>query len=285
MKMSRTAKLVLCLLSPFVACDCGKDDVGGADEAGSESSGEGTGGTTTSSTTMGMTVGEGTSASAGTVDESGEASSGGTGEVFVTGTVVDYTQGMMTIADAEVSVFGMPELTTTSDAMGVFTLGPLPPGAEIAIVAGPSMDYFGSVLPYTTPTSDVDDAELPQVSRAFVDMQIMLIADQMPAAADLMQGIMIVGNRLMAEIVGTVIDVQPAPPPDTYYAPDAMGAPVVGNSTLSFDLLPVVIYYNVPDYAPGDVTVTATHPMLDCSVLHPEFPTLGEHVTFVLVEC
>jgi hypothetical protein len=287
MKMSRVAPLALCLFSPFVACDCGGDDVGGGEGTGSDTTEGGTAGSS-SSTTVGMTAGEGTSASAGTVDDSGgsgEASSGGATEVFITGTVVDYTQGMMTLPDVEVSVFDMPGVTATSDAMGVFTLGPLPPGAEIAIVAAPSTDYFGSVLPYTVPDADIDDAELPQVARDFVDAQIMLIADQMPAMADLTQGIMIVGNRLMADIVGAVIDVQPAPPMDTYYAPDSMGAPVVGASTLAFDLLPVVVYFNVPTYQPGEVTVTATHPMSMCSVLHPEFPTLGEHVSFVLVEC
>ena len=71
----------------------------------------------------------------------------------------------------------------------------------------------------------------------------------------------------------------------TYYAPDSMGAAILNQNTIEFGALPVVVFFNVDASDPGDISFEATHPMRDCEVLFPDFPTLGEHITLVDISC
>ncbi|HET6583691.1 MAG TPA: hypothetical protein VFG69_09590, partial [Nannocystaceae bacterium] len=151
----------------------------------------------------------------------------------------------------------------------------------------PTAEYLGSVIPLTVPDADTDAQPLAQISLATVQMQIDGLSSQMPQPADLAQSIVVV--RLVEKDAtgggGATIDMQPPPMPGTFYAPDATGQQTLDLNVIEFQLLPVMVYFDV---APGDagvITITATHPERTCTVAHPSFPTLGGHVTLVDVSC
>jgi hypothetical protein len=79
--------------------------------------------------------------------------------------------------------------------------------------------------------------------------------------------------------------MDPAPDPAAFYSPDAMGIVVLGKNLIEFGLLPVVVYFNIAPSEAGDIVVTALHESATCTVTHPDFPTLPEHVTLVDVDC
>jgi hypothetical protein len=202
--------------------------------------------------------------------------------------VRDYVLDMP-IAGAAISSFGDPSLTTMSAMDATWSLSPFLSGTEDALVLAPDMTFWGGVVPVTVGTDPMQEVELAQISREFVQQQYDLLAQsQMPAAHDPTTAFMVVRVLNPSAIMeGPVtVDVAPAPAPDTFYAPAAgNGSPVLGSNLAEFSLLPVVVYYNVAPGDPGDYQVTATHPVRTCTVEHPDFPTLGEHITLVDVSC
>lgn len=273
-------------LSTAVLCGCHKDDPGGS---GDESSS--TGSSSSSSTTTGMTLTTSTTAPADTSSSAAETSSSeesstGPVEVTISGVVQDFAAAMP-INAAEISVIDMAGFDTVSDADGNYSIGPFPPATEIFVEIDPDVNYLGSVIGLTTPDSDDDGQQLAQISRATVDLQLTYLMDQMPAEADLTQSIVVV--RLLQQLAvnegPTTVTFDPPPPADTFYAPDETAAPVLGQNTIEYNLLPVVVYFNVAPDAGGTYTITAEHPTRTCTVVHPAFPTLGEHVTLVDLDC
>jgi hypothetical protein len=230
---------------------------------------------------------------------SGSAESGSSGgssssgepppvEVTAEGEVVDFTAMATPIPGAEITVFGLPGIMATADDMGLFSIGPLPADMPAIFVVTPTPEYWGAIIPTAIGSDPLqEDVQLAQIPSSFVDLQIMLLEPQMPAMANLDQAIVIVRllNNTAVMEGPTTIDMMPPPADGTYYAPDAAGAPVLNQNTIEFAALPVVVYFNVPDTAPGDITVAATHPVRDCTVLFPETPTIGQHITLIDIEC
>lgn len=271
---------------------CGDDSAPIA--SGSESSGSETGSTGPGpGTTMQADDSGTTNAGSGSAEGSESSSSGEPPpvEVTVEGEVVDFVAMGTPIADAEITLFDDPSITATSDAMGLFSLGPLVAETTALFVVNPNPDYWGAIIPIDVGADPLqEDEQLAQIPSAFVDSQIMLLDPQLMMAGtvpDLDQAIMIVrliNNTAVGE-GPTTVEMSPAPAPGTFYAPDAMGAPVLDQNTIEFNLLPVVVFFNVPDTAPGEISFTATHPTRECSVLYPQLPTLGQHITLVDIQC
>lgn len=271
---------MLSLVLALTASGCKDDDAGG--------SGDGTG-TTAEATTS--SEGSATAASTGpsttgdgTVGGSGDESSTGATEALFGGDVYDF-ETIMGIPDATISVYDMPGVSTISETEGVYEIGPLPLDPPPIFVVDPNDTYFGSVRPVGPDETDTpDDIRLAQVGRMFIDMQIGYLQDQMPAEPDLQQSIILV-RLLHAQALGTVIEMDPPPEAGTYFSPDGNGLPVLDSNEIQFGLIPVVVYFNVTPADPGTYTFTATHPERECTVVRPDFPTLGEHITLVDVSC
>lgn len=273
-----TVLTCLCLAASLGAC--GNDDNAGTGEGGSSTSST-SGGSSSSSTTA---QADSSSSDGGSVSaDSGSSSTTAPPEVVVAGVVQDLPL-FASIPDAAISLLDMPGFETVSDADGMYALAPLPPDTEIFVKVEPTAEHFGSILPLQTPTEDVDNQKLAQVSISTVQMQVDILQPMMPAEADLTKGIVVV-RVLQNTALGAAIEMDPPPPMGTSYSVDSMGSPVLDGNTVESGLLPFVIYFNVEDSAAGDLTITATHPERTCTVLHPAFPTLGGHVTLIDVDC
>lgn len=245
------------------------------------SSGTGSSGSTTDSSSTGSGSGS------GTTDTGASSSSGASMGVTVDGEVIDFILAAP-VAGAEISLYDDATVTALANANGMFSLAPVPASAVAHFAVAPSVDYWGTLAPVDVGPEPVQTGiELAQISRSIVDLQYMGLAPQMPAVLDATQGLIIV--RLIqntAVIEGDVtIDINPPPAPDTYYSPNPDGVPVLNQDLIQWSVIPVVIYFNVSDTNPGDLTITATHPVRMCTVVHPQFPTLGEHMTLVDVSC
>jgi len=273
--------MVVCM-ALAVAPACGDDDGAGTGEGDSSggSSSEDTGPDPVTT----MTTSADDSSSGGASVSVGESTSTGESTVIVGGQVQDLGAGGAGIPDAAISIQDMPGFETVSDAMGNYEFAPLPPATDITVIVDPNAEYLGSVIALTTPTEDEDSQRLAQISYETVNMQIDILADMMPQPADLEQAIIIV-RLLQNTATGATIELDPAPADGTYYAPDSMGFPVLNSSTIDFQLLPVVVYFNVAPGDAGAISITATHPERECTVVHPVFPTIGSHVTLVDVDC
>lgn len=262
-----------------LATACAKDD----DEPADGSAGATEGSTSSETTSVDGTTGPATTTDA-SAEGSGEESTTGVSEVVYGGDVFDFFSEMG-IADAMISVYDTPGVETVSDAEGEYEIGPLPLDPPPIFVLEPNEDYFGSVRPVAPKeVSSPDNVRLAQVSRALIDGQIELLENQEPAEADLEQSIIIV-RLLHSQATGTLIEMEPPPEPDTFYAPDAGGSPILNLSEVQFSLIPVVIYFNVAPADAGAYVFTATHPTRECTVVRPDFPTLPAHITLVDVSC
>lgn len=288
MKIGKYVAMAMALGLP--ALGCGDDSNPGGSGSGSET--EGT--TSTSGSTTMVADDSGTTAVAsGSAEGSGSSSSSSSGdpppiEVTAEGEVVDFTAMATPIADAEIAIFDLPGVTATADASGLYSIGPLPADATSIFVVQPNADYWGAIIPVAIGSDPLqEDVQLAQIPSAFVDLQIMFLEPQMPVPANLDEAIMIVRllNNTAVMEGPTTIDMLPAPTAGTFYAPDAAGAPVLDQNTIEFAALPVAVFYNLPDTAPGDITITATHPTRECEVLFPEVPTVGQHITLVDITC
>jgi hypothetical protein len=196
---------------------------------------------------------------------------------------------MTNIADAAVSILDMPGFETTSDMDGAFTVGPIDPNQEIVFEVAPSMDHVGSYIPFGVEDADDDSVRLGQISREFLAMQEQLLVDtgQMPEPVTDPTQVVIV--RLVSPTAlmdgNVVVNMEPAPLPNTYYAPDAAGAPVINSNEMQFSLIPVVVFYNVGENAIGDLSFTFDHPTDTCETAYTQFPTADDHITLVDVTC
>lgn len=269
------------------ALGCGDDSNPGGNSAGSS----GTDGTAGSGSTTMVADSSSTAVASGSADGSSSESSSGEPppiEVTAEGEVVDFTAMATPIPDAEISIYDLPGVTATADGTGQFSIAPLPADMTSIFVVQPNPDYWGAIIPVAIGSDPLqEDVQLAQIPSSFVDLQIMLLQPQMPAEPDLDAAIMIVRllNNTAVMEGDTTIDLTPAPAPDTYYAPDSTGAPVLNQNLIQFAALPVVVFFNLPDTAPGDIAIEATHPTRECEVLFPEVPTIGQHITLVDIRC
>jgi len=272
-------------LATLVACEllfaCGKDDGSGTGEDTTTAAETSTGVAETSTTAPMTTAPMETSSSEGASGSAGDTSTG-EAEVTILGRLRDLP-AYSAIADAEITVIDMPGLETTTDADGMCSIGPVPAGTSMFVEIATTDSHFGTVIGLTATPGD-EDQDLAQISYMTVEGQIEILQDQMPAAADLMQSIIVV--RLLQESLdGVSIEMEPAPDPTAFYSPDAMGTVVLGKNLIEFGLLPVVVYFNIAPSEAGDIVITPTHATETCTVAHPDFPTLPEHVTLVDISC
>jgi hypothetical protein len=273
---------MMALAGLTLGCGDDGDPGGGGSDTGSD-----TGTTATPMTTTGADSSTGVGSASGESGESSSSSGGPPVEVTVEGNVLDFVL-MGPIADAEISIYDDPTLTATADDQGFFSIGTFPANSGALFVLAPTDQYWGAVIPIDIGMDPLqEDTELTQISTSIVDMQIEGLMGQMPAMPDLTQAIIIV--RLLQNTAvmegDTIIEMDPPPPDGTYYAPDANGAPILNQNAIQWPVIPVVVYFNVPDTEPGNIQFTATHPTRDCTVLYPDLPTIGEHMTLVDVEC
>lgn len=218
--------------------------------------------------------------------DTGASSSSGEPPMGVTveGEVTDvFLQSF--IPGAQLSLYDDPTVTTTADASGLFSLDGVPAGALARLVVDPTSDYWGTVYPTDIGPGPVRiGIEVPQISTEVVDIQLSALAPQMPAPLDPTQALVLV-RLIQNTATGATIDMDPPPAPGTYYAPDINGQPVLDQNLIEWPLYPVMVFFNVAPSNPGDLMITATHPERECTLLDPEFPTLGEHMTLVEVDC
>ena len=290
---SRTSLTLFVML----AWGCGSDDPGGS--GGGTDSDEGTAtemltGSTGSTAPTSVNTDSATGESSESSSEG--SSSGGPSEVMLGGHTQDFI-GAQPIPGASIRVFGMDSLTDVSDDMGAFTVGPLPADTPVALVLDAltvdTIDYVGAIIPERTGLMDRNDVDATQINQQVIDTQIMYIQDQMPQMANLDEAIVVVmvnpfaGGESLDD--GTVtVDMQPAPEMGTYYAPDASGNPVLNTTEIGYRTIPAAVFFNLADTQPGEISVTAAHSVptaWECTVDHPEWPTLGSYTTLVLVTC
>ncbi len=292
----RTTFLPPCLASSLLALSV---SAGCGDDANPSGGGTatGTGGSSGATDSASSTTTAGTTDSAGTDSNSGSSTSGGSSgsagssttgvtEVLLYGEVRDYISDQP-IADADISVFDDPNLSTTADGQGVYQLGPFTPNTDHFLVLPEDPDYWGAVIPVSIGMDAMQEQALSKISRDFVATQQMLLDPQMPAVHDPSTAFMLVRVLQNSAIMegNVTITVDPPPAPGTFYAPDPDGNPILDSNEAQWGLLPVVVYFNVPPMAPGAYKITATHPVRECTVVYPDFPTIGGHMTLVDVDC
>jgi hypothetical protein len=216
-------------------------------------------------------------------DVGGGSSTGGPTPVRLWGLVEDRATDTP-IVGADIEVWGMPSFTAQSGADGSYELVGLPPDTEVFVLVLPSTDYWGGVVPVLTASGGDQEQALAQVPRSLVDawrmdveaMGTQMLDDTKPA---------VLGRVIQNTAVGTSISLVPAPAIDTYFAPDADGNLLLNSNVAEFSLFPVVVFANLLAGDPGTYTASAMHPMRECTVPHPEFPTIGGYVTLVDADC
>jgi len=283
--------MAMALAVSTIGIGCGDDTTTGS--GGNGSSGSTGSGSGSSTTVVADDSGGTTDAGSGNMEGS-DSSSSSSGEpppieVTVEGQVVDFSNMAAPIPGAEISIFDLPGLSATADDMGLFSIGTFLANTTAEFVVAPNVDFFGAIIPAAIGEDTLqEDEQLAQIPRVFVDLQIGFLQQDTPTLdPDLTAAIIVVRllNNTAVMEGPTTIEMDPPAPPDTFYAPDAAGAPVLNQNTIEFAALPVMVFFDVPDSSPGDISFTATHPTRDCEVLFPEFPTVGEHITLVDIQC
>lgn len=268
------------LLAGLVLAGCPDDDGVGASGGGSSSS------TGSASTGEGTTVVADSGSSAGDQGGSSEETTASPPptEVRMGGTIEDFFL-MGPIPDAEISVLDQPGMQTVSDASGVWELSGLPVETFDRFVVADTETYWGAVIPFRTELMDIEEFELSQVSLDVIDIQIGVLQEQEPTVMvqDDTAVFLVALEQNLA--TGAVVQVEPAPPPNTFYAPDANGQPVINTSEISWSLYPVAVFFNLPPGPEGTYEITVTHPERECTVEDPQPPTFGRHINLIRVDC
>lgn len=256
-----------------------KDDPSASDDGSTGSTGAATGSSTTE-----MADGESTAAGdQGGSSEETTASPPPT-EVAVSGTIQDFF-AMGPIPGAEITVHGLPELFTTSDAQGNWQFDAIPVETFDRFVIAETETYWGAVVPFQTELEDLEEVELSQVSLDVIDLQISALQMQEPTVMvqDDTAVFLVALNQNTA--TGAIVDIDPPPAPNTYYAPDASGQPILNTNEIQWTIYPVAVFFNLPPGPEGDYEITVTHPERDCTVIDPRPPTFGRHINLVRVDC
>jgi hypothetical protein len=219
-----------------------------------------------------------------TTEESDTTETGQT-EIMVSGEVTDFFS-MSGIANAEISVMGMPGFETTSDPNGLYSISGMPPNTEVFFQIDGNIDmYWGGIRPALLPATDIDDLQLGQVANSLIDLQLMLLQEQDPTVmADDQQAVIIV-RLLQPTATGATVTFDPPLPPNTSYSVNADNQPVLNGTVIDSSLLPFWVAFNVIPDPGGAYTITVEHPERECEVLHPVFPTMGHYVTLIDVDC
>lgn len=260
---------------------CKDDDPGNADGEGSTTEAT-TGAESTSSEASGSSS-DGSS-TGGSAEGDGSSSTTGPSEINLGGTIQDFFV-MEPIAGAQLSVLEVPELQTTADEEGVWSLEGLPPETLIRVMVEQTDTYWGAVIPTYTGSEDDDDVELSQVSIEVVDIQEGALQDQDPTVmVDETKAALLVAVE-QNTATGAVVQLDPPPPANTYYAPNANGQPILNQNEIQWGLYPVAVFFNLEPGDAGTYEITVTHPERECTVDDPTPPTFGRHINLIRVDC
>jgi hypothetical protein len=268
----------------LLAASCADDGEVTGDGGGSSTSGGASESSTGSSTTM--VADASTAGSQGESSGMGESSSTGepVTEVRLSGTIQDFF-AMLPIADAQISVLGLPGFDTVSDARGLWEVPGLPLNTFDRFVVADTADYWGAVVPFQTAEEDVDEIELSQVSLDVIDLQIGALQQQDPTVMVEDGTAVFLVALLQNTATGAVVTVDPPPDPTTFYAPDANGQPILGVNEITWSVYPVAVFFNLAPGAEGDYEITVTHPERECTVEDPQPPTFARHINLIRVDC
>jgi hypothetical protein len=267
----------------LVTASCGDDDGVVAEGGGSSST---TGDDTTGSSSTTMVADASTAGSEGESSGMGESSSTGEPitEVSLGGTIEDYFV-MLPIADAEISVLGLPGFDTVSDAAGAWEFPGLPVDTFDRFVVADTATHWGAVVPFQTTMMDVDDFELSQVSLDVIDIQIVELQEEDPTVMVQEDTAVFLVALIQNTATGAVVTVDPPPAPNAFYAPDASGDPILGANEILWGLFPVAVFFNLPPGPEGTYEITVTHPERECTVEDPQPPTFARHINLIRVDC
>ena len=271
------------LVAGLLVVGCADDSApaGSGDESTGTAAATDTGAGTTEMADSGSGVADG----GGSSSEGGESSTGEPPtEVRFGGTIQDFF-AMGPIVDAQISVEGMPELTTTSDADGIWEFEALPVNTTDRFIVADTKNYWGGVLQFETGLEGIDDFELSQVSLDVIDLQVnALQAQDKTVMLDEERAVLLVAIQ-QNTATGATVTLDPPPEPNTYYAPNADGQPILNTSDIEWSLYPVAVFFNVEPGPEGTYEITVDHPERECTVLDSQPPTFARHVNLLFVDC
>ncbi len=260
-----------------VAC---ADDAGVAGDGGASS--------TTAAESTGTTMSADITTAGDQGDSSGNAESTSTGEPVTEvrfGGVIEDFFAMAPIPDAQISVLNLPGFETVSDADGLWEVPGLPVDTIDRFVVADSENYWGAVVPFQTAQQDVDEFELSQVSLEVIDIQIMALQQQDPTVMVEDGTAVFLVALEQNTATGAVVTVDPPRDPDTFYAPNSAGQPILGSNEILWGIYPVAVFFNLPPGPEGTYEISVTHPERKCTVEDSQPPTFARHINLIRVDC
>jgi hypothetical protein len=271
----------LALILPLVALSsaCGSKP----DSSDDESSTSTTDASTTTTTSTSTTIDPSTSADS-TTTEVAESSESGPSTLTVSGVVTDFF-AMGPIGFAQISLLDEEGSETVSNSDGTYAIEGLEAGSFHRIRLDGNVNYWGAIVPVQLEDESIDDNDLSQVSTDVIDLQAEALQQQEPTVVvDENAAVLLVAINQNTATGATVI-IDPPPLPNTYYAPDADGAPILNQNVIEWGLFPVAIFFNLPPGEEGTYSIEVTHPDRECTVQDPQPPTLERHINLVYVDC
>lgn len=273
--MSRLALI----LPVFTALACGSNK---SNDTGDESSSS-TAGETTTTTSTSTTIDPSTSSSSSTT-EMADTTETGPSTLTVSGIVTDFF-AMGPIGFAQLSLLDEADSETVSNSDGTYAIEGLEPGSFHRIRLDGNVNYWGGIVPVQLEDESIDEYDLSQVSTMVIDLQAEALQQQEPTVVvDEEASVLLVAINQNTATGATVI-IDPPPMPNTYYAPNADGAPILNQNVIEWGLFPVAIFFNLPPGEEGTYTIEVTHPDRECTVQDPQPPTLARHINLVYVDC
>jgi hypothetical protein len=271
--MRRRAISTCCLLT----LACHKSSSSESEESSSSSS------TSTSTSTTTSTE---SSSSSTTVmaDSSSSSSESGPVELSISGVAQDFFAAAP-IVHADISLLDEPGFDTVSAQGGQYTISGLMPNSFHRIRLKDNAMYWGAIVPATLETESLEDFDLSQVSVDVIDLQEGALQQQDPTVVvdETKAAFLVALNQNTA--TGATVILDPPPPMNTYYAPDANGQPVLNSDTIEWGIYPVAVIFNLEPADAGTYTLSVTHPERTCTVEDPEPPTFARHINLLYVDC
>lgn len=271
--MSRLA-LSLPLLASLA---CSSKSSSGSDDTSSSSGAE-------STTTTGTTTTAAAESSSSETTTTSADSTGGPTTLSVSGEVKDFFE-MGPIGYAQMSLLDEPDTATVANPDGTYIIEDLQPGSFHRIRLDKNADYWGAIVPVALENESIEEFDLSQVSEEVIALQAEALVQQDPTVTvDPESAVLLIAiNQNTA--TGATVTLDPPPPENTYYAPDANGVPVLNSNIIDWGLFPVAIFFNVVPGDAGAYTVTVTHPDRECVVQDPMPPTEAHFVNLIYVDC
>jgi hypothetical protein len=255
-----------------------------ADPAPSDSESSSSTGASPGSTSSTVTADGSSSSSSTAPADSSSSSESGPVVLSIAGVANDFF-GMAPIAGAEISLVDEPGFETVSARDGSYVIEGLPAESFHRIRLADSEMFWGAIVPATLEQDPLDDFDLSQVSLAVIDLQESALQQQDPRVmVDPEAAVFIVVLR-QNTATGAKVILDPPAPVNTFYAPDANGAPVLNADTILWGIYPVAVIFNLAPADAGTYTVSVTHPERECTVEDPTPPTLARHINLLYVDC